>query len=109
MTSNEIVEESLKTRKAREKLKRQLEAMDQVITPQALEKKTAEMHRWIERHAAHRVSLKSKGFSLFDENQNAAPLSERVSILADELSRKTQDQMGKLKAFMELEKKGESG
>jgi hypothetical protein len=62
-----IAEESPKTRKAREKLKRQLDAFA--------------------RHASHRVALKSKSISLFDENQNAAGLSMRVSQLADQIKK----------------------
>lgn len=81
----EIAEESAKTRKAREKLKKQLEGIDQLITPQALEKKTIEIHRWIARHASQRVVLRSKAISLFDENQNAAKLSQRVAALAEQL------------------------
>ncbi len=80
-----IAEESLKTRKAREKLKKKLEAFDRKITPQALEKKAIEIQRWIARHASNRVVLKSKSISLFDENQNAAGLSQRISLLADQI------------------------
>ena len=82
-----IAEESPKTRKAREKLKRQLEALDKKITPQALEKKTIEIQRWIARHASNRIALKSKSISLFDENQNAAGLSQRVSLLAEQIKK----------------------
>lgn len=91
MTSSEkdkkkfIAEESLKTRRAREKLKKQLEALDQRVTPQALERKVIEIQRWISRHASHRIALKNKSISLFDENQNAAALSMRVSQLADQI------------------------
>ena len=82
-----IAEESLKTRKAREKLKRQLDAFDKKVTPQALEKKAIEIQRWIARHASNRVALKNKSISLFDENQNAAGLSLRVSQLADQIKK----------------------
>jgi len=82
-----IAEESPKTRKAREKLKKQFDAYDKKITPQALEKKSIEIHRWIARHAHHRVVLKSKSISLFDENQNTANLSSRISQLADQIGR----------------------
>jgi len=82
---NMIAEESPKTRKAREKLKRQMDAYEKKITPQALEKKTIEIHRWIARHASNRIVLRSKTISLFDENQNAADLSEKVSSLAEQL------------------------
>lgn len=80
-----IAEESLKTRKAREKLKRQFDNVEKKITPQALEKKTIEIHRWIASYAAQRVVLKNKGISLFDENQNAAKISERVAKIASTL------------------------
>jgi hypothetical protein len=83
----QIADESQKTRRAREKLKKQLDAFDRKVTPQALEKKTIEIQRWIDRHAAIRVVLKSKSISLFDENQNAAGLSLRVSQLADQIKK----------------------
>jgi hypothetical protein len=80
-----IAEESIKTRRAREKLKKQMEALDEKVTPQALERKVIEIQRWISRHASHRVPLKAKSISLFDENQNAATLSARVSQLAEQI------------------------
>lgn len=82
---NQIAEESSKTQKAREKLKKQLEAVDKKITQQAIEKKTIEIHRWIARHASNRVPLPIKGISLFDENQNAAELSGRIKLLAEQI------------------------
>jgi hypothetical protein len=85
-----IADESPKTKKAREKLKKKLDAADQRMTQQALEKKTIEIHRWIARHARHRVVLRSKNISLFDENQNAAALSSRVASLAEQLRSDTQ-------------------
>ncbi len=72
-------EEKLRTKKIREKLQKRLREMDQSITPQALEKKSREIHRWICLHAHCRVMLKSKAVSLFDENRNAAKLSQKVS------------------------------
>lgn len=80
-----FAEESLKTRKAREKLRRHLEKLDAQITPQALKQKSIEIHRWITRHADHRIALKAKSISLFDENQNAAKLSQRISKIAEQL------------------------
>ncbi len=80
----QFAEESSKTRKAREKLKKQLDALDKHISPQALKKKSIEIHRWIERHAPHRVVIPTK-ISLFDENQNTAGLSHRVSSLAEQI------------------------
>jgi hypothetical protein len=80
-----LAEESHKTRKAREKLRRRLTELDTCITPQALKEKNIEIHRWIARHASQRVPLKEKSISLFDENQNAAKLSKRISKLAEQL------------------------
>lgn len=82
-----IAEESHKTRKAREKLKRHLDEVEKQITPQALEKKTLEIHQWIARHARHRVVLRLKAISLFDENQNAARLSHRVTSIAEQIQK----------------------
>ena len=82
-----IAEESSKTRKARQKLMKQLQDVEKRITPQALEKKAIEIHRWIARHAQHRVILKNKNICLFDENQNAARLSSRVAVLAEMLKK----------------------
>ncbi len=103
-----IADESPKTRKAREKLKKQFDAFDKKITPQALEKKVIEIQRWIARHASHRVALKIKSISLFDENQNAAELSLRVCQLADQIKKEfhvtTEDEerlkMSKLKKLL---------
>jgi hypothetical protein len=85
-----IAEESLKTLKAREKLKKQFDAFDKQITPQALEEKAAEIHRWIARRAQFRVVLKTKSISLFDENKNAAELSQRVVQLAEQIKQEFQ-------------------
>lgn len=78
-----IAEESLKTKKAREKLKRRLEMMDAQFTKEALEKKAIEIHRWISRHADRRIALREKSISLFDENQNAAEVSHKITKLAE--------------------------
>ena len=77
-----IAEESPKLRRAREKLKKQMDAADEQFTEQALEQKGIEIQKWISRHAERRVSLKKKSIALFDENQNAAELSERVAKIA---------------------------
>lgn len=87
-------EESSKTKRAREKLKRHLNAIDAQITHEALKKTRVEIHQWIARHAHHRVPLKEKNISLFDENQNTAGLSQRVASLAQQIQtdRETQFQ-----------------
>ena len=86
----EIAEESLKTKKVREKLKKHLESFDQKVTAPALKKKLIEIHRWIERHASQRVVLKEKSISLFDENRNAAEFSQRVGVLVEKLKQDMQ-------------------
>jgi hypothetical protein len=80
-----LAEESQKTRKAREKLKKQLDALEKKITKQGLERKTIEIHRWIARNAPLRIALKTKEISLFDENQNAARLSQTMVKLLDQI------------------------
>jgi hypothetical protein len=80
-----VAGESSKTQRAREKLRKQLEAEQQKITAKALEKKSDEIHRWIARYAHQRVPLKSKAISLFDGNQNTAGLSQRILRLAQNL------------------------
>lgn len=80
-----LAEESLKTKKAREKLKKRFEMMDAKITKEALEQKSIEIHRWISRHADHRVPLKTKSISLFDENENAVETSLKISKLVEKM------------------------
>ena len=77
-----LAEESEKTKRAREKLKRRLDTIEEKVTPQELEKKSLEIHRWIARHAPHRVVLRTKAISLFDENKNTAETSGRIAKLA---------------------------
>lgn len=80
-----VAPESEKTRKTREKLKKHFETVDQNITPQALQRQTLEIHRWISKHANERIVLRSKSFSLFDENQNAARLSLKIAQFIDRI------------------------
>lgn len=82
--------ESAKTRKAREKLQKHWDDIEKKITPEALQEKTDEIHRWIARHAHYRVPLKEKNISLFDENQNAAKISQRVTAIAQKLHEEMQ-------------------
>lgn len=77
--------ESEKTKKAREKLKKQFEKIEKQITPAALNQKSKEIHQWISRHAHTRVVLKNKNISLFDENKNAATLSQCVEAISKKL------------------------
>lgn len=87
MADNQFAEESYKTRKVREKLKKHLEKIDAQITQQELGRKLVEIHRWISRHAPFRVSLKNKSISLFDENQHAAQSSQKIIGLITQLQK----------------------
>ncbi len=84
-TKKQIAEESLKTKKAREKLIKRLRELDDKITKEALDHKSIEIHRWISRHADQRITLRDKTISLFDENQNAAQISQKILKVAEKL------------------------
>jgi hypothetical protein len=81
----QIAEESLKTKKAREKLMKRLKEVDAKITKDALERKSIEIHRWISRNVDRRVTLRDKSISLFDENQNVAEISQKIIKVAEKL------------------------
>jgi hypothetical protein len=84
----DLAKESIKTKRAREKLQKQIEENDRQITQDALEKKVKEIQNWIMRHSNQRVILKDKTFDLFDENQNAAEESSKILTMAEELKKK---------------------
>ena len=94
------VDESVQIYKAREKLKKRMEALEKKMTAQALEKKSLEIHRWIAKNSSERVVLYSKNISLFDENQNTAKVSQRVSSVAE----KIQNEMKLLHELLETSK-----
>ena len=64
-----------------------MEAFEKRITEEALEKKSIEIHRWISKNAIDRVSLTAKNIALFDENQNTAKVSQKISSLAEKLQK----------------------
>lgn len=80
-----FAEESIQTKRAREKLKKQFEELERKITTDAIKKKSQEIHRWITRHANTRVALREKNISLFDENQNAAKVSSKIAQLSQKI------------------------
>ena len=80
-----VVQESLKTKKIREKIRKSWANFDQLVTPEALKVQVEEIHRWIARHAKSRIRLKNKKISLFDENQNTAKIGPRVRAIAQRL------------------------
>lgn len=81
-----IAPESVKTKRAREKLRKQWEHQDKFITPAALADTVDKIHKWIAANATHRVHLKEKDIRLFDQNQNAAVLSQKVQQFAQKLN-----------------------
>ena len=86
MAKKPLAQESVKTKRAREKLRKQWEAQDQLITPAALADTVDKIHQWIASNAVHRVQVKEKTIRLFDQNQNAAALSVKVRQFAAKLT-----------------------
>jgi hypothetical protein len=85
--NNEIVEESQKTKRARDKLRQRLELMEKKTTLEALKDKTDAIERWIDRRSEDRVAV-NKDIPLFDKNQHSAKPSRGVARLQEELSQK---------------------
>ncbi len=79
-----VAEESEKTKKAREKLKKKFDRTDKKLTEEALQDKSQEIAGWIERHSSDRISVE-KDISLFDQNRNSAKMSRAVEKLATDL------------------------
>lgn len=92
--TNRIAPESIKTKRAREKLGKQWERQDRQVTKAALKGSVEKIHQWIASHAGARVRLKGKEIRLFDENQNAAPLSQKIQRLAKTLRKVDNDHRG---------------
>lgn len=84
------VDESVQVQKAREKLKKKLEELDEKVTKQALERKSLEICRCISKNASERIALQAKEISLFDENQNTAKVSRKVSLMAEKIKKDAQ-------------------
>lgn len=85
----EIAKESAKTQKAREKLLKQFEEIDGLITPDALARTVEKIHSWIAYNMVHRVPLEEKEIHLFDQNKNAVGLSQKIQAIAKKISEKT--------------------
>lgn len=81
-----LAPESVKTRKAREKLLQQWAKQDSLITVQALSLTVEKIHQWISSNSMYRVVLKNKDIRLFDQNQNAASLSRKIQAIAQRIS-----------------------
>jgi len=92
VVGKQLAEESIKTKKVREKLKKHLDKIEKQVTQQELNRKLSEIHRWISRHALHRVNIKLKSFALFDENQNAAKISQKITSIVFQLKERLQEE-----------------
>jgi len=84
---DKFANESIKTKRAREKIQKQVDDTNKKITGDALEKKVKEIQSYISRHARNRVVLKNKAFSLFDENRNAALESGKIASLSEQIKK----------------------
>jgi len=80
-----IAPESLKTRRAREKLLKKWETEKELFTPKAIEETVDKIHKWIADNAKHRIQIKEKSIKLFNQNQNAALISKKVQQFAEKL------------------------
>lgn len=80
-----LAPESLKTRRAREKLLKQWENERGRFTVQAIEEAVDKIHKWIADNAKNRVPIKEKNIKLFNQNQNAAAISKKVQAIANKL------------------------
>jgi hypothetical protein len=80
-----LAPESLKTRRAREKLLKAWEAEKNLFTAKAIEETVDKIHKWIADNAKYRVPIKEKNIKLFNQNQNAAAISKKVQGIADKL------------------------
>lgn len=84
-----LAPESLKTRRAREKLQKTWEAEREQITPEAIQKTVGKIHEWIAVNAKNRTQIKEKSIELFNQNKNAAGISKKVQTIADKLKGNT--------------------
>jgi hypothetical protein len=85
MSLQNLCEESEKTRRAREKLRKRLKQLEQKITQDALKRKIIEIHDRISRHAPDRVPTKKNNISLFDNNQSSKEISRKVCAFREKI------------------------
>lgn len=84
-------QESIQIKRARRKLKKQLQEEEKQITPQALQKMSQSIHQWISRHSDDRIQLKDKNITLFDANQHSAKIKSKfIDSLLKELSKENE-------------------
>lgn len=80
-----VASESLKLKKAKAKLKQQMDTFDRKAGPDDLKRTKEEIAGWIERHSHERVVIK-KDLSLFDQNRNSAKISKAIEKMAKDLA-----------------------
>lgn len=80
-----IAPESLKTKRAREKLLKAWEEEKEYFTPKAIEETVDKIHKWIADNAKNRIQIKEKSIKLFNQNKDAAGLSKKVQQFAEKL------------------------
>lgn len=85
--------ESRQIKKARKKLKKQFASEEKKINAEALQRMDRAIHHYINRHAGERIDLKSKTFTLFDENKHpATPESKFVLEMLKDLQQEKPEQ-----------------
>lgn len=90
-----VAPESVKTKRAREKLLKQWETEKKHFTPKALEETVDKIHKWIADNAKHRIQIKEKtSIKLFNQNKDAAAISRKVQGFANKL-KTDMEQFGK--------------
>lgn len=86
-------QESVQIRRARRKLKKQLQEEEKKITPEALQKVSESIYLWLSRHSEERIALKDKNITLFDENQHSAKIKSKfIDSLLKDLQRKSESE-----------------
>ena len=80
-----IADESAVVRRMREKLSDSFEKERECITPQTLKETASKIHQWIADNAGMRDSVKKSSLALFNKNEDAAPISAKVQLIAKRL------------------------
>ena len=76
-----IAPESVKTGRARKKILKIWEKEEKQLTPKALKETVDKIHQWIADNAKERVPIKGKSIKLFNQNKDAAALSQKIEKL----------------------------
>lgn len=86
-----LAPESLKTRRAREKLLKQWEAEKEHFTEKAIEETAEKIKKWIADNSKNRIQIKKdKSIKLFNHNHDSAEVSKKVQQLSERLKTDTQ-------------------